>query len=293
MMQESRGREFLATLSERCQDLPFSPLILQDLFKATDASSMASLEDVASIISRDQGLSARLLALANSAFYGLQSQVTSISRAAALLGVKEIRNLALLTGVKAMTEKHLPPDDFHLKDYWSHNLKVAVIAMDLDESCGFQEPQIVYTAGMLHDLGKLLTALYAPEDWSAIQELMEREGEPSHRAENAYWALEHGVVGSMALAAWNLPRELSEPVNWHHSPHLAKDLAKEAGLINLADLLSYHVSDEDQAVSEALETALAPMAEEHEMLKDLEGYCDHLRERLTKEDVERMACSLA
>lgn len=235
-MTQEQGEHFLTRLASTPLDLPFTPKLLQTLFMQTRDDGPFSLEDVARTIAHDQGLTTRILTMANSAYYGLQSQVTSIARAIAVLGLKQIRTIVLALAVRALACRGLPPD-FDLAVYWRHQLLVAQTARDLARRHGVPDPEGLFTAGMLHDLGKLIIAQRAPQDWLAINRLILAEELPAAEAEDRHWGLDHGVVGALVLKAWNLPQELTEPINWHHDPDLSPDNAAAARCLCLADAL--------------------------------------------------------
>lgn len=225
------------------EDLPFSPAVLKKLFVQTGASSMSSLEQVGETLSKDQGLTARILSLANSAYYGLQAEVQSVPRAAAVLGMGEIRNIVLALGVTGMTNKYDMPEDFDLAAYWQHQFLVAMISKELSRMTEVGNPDNMFTVGLLHDVGKLITAMRRPEDWEAIQELIESEEMLDSEAEDDYWGMDHAVVGALVLKSWDLPANLVEPVNWHHAPALSPDHSSESTLICLADYAAHTVED--------------------------------------------------
>ncbi|EPR41447.1 putative signal transduction protein [Desulfovibrio sp. X2] len=236
-MSLERGQQFLRQLAGVHHDLPFSPKILQRLFSQTGQESTASLHDIAETIAPDQGLTTRLLAVANSAFYGLQSQVTSVHRAATVLGIKDIRNIVMAVGVHGMLKGYTLPEELDLLAYWRHQLTVGQTAFQLAAEAGRPERDNLFTAGLLHDLGKLIVAMHAPGDWLAIERLRQERGIPYRKAEDAYWGLEHGVVGALVLKSWDLPPDLHEPINWHHSPLAAPDYRQQALFLCLADML--------------------------------------------------------
>ncbi len=97
------------------------------------------------------------------------------------------------------------------------------------------------------DLGKLITAMYRPDDWRAATDLAEVEDIPLHVAEQRHWGLEHGLIGSMTLSAWFLPPQLTEPVSWHHSPGNAPAYVLEAKTLSLANLLATHLDGPDES----------------------------------------------
>ncbi|MBF0513341.1 MAG: HDOD domain-containing protein [Desulfovibrionaceae bacterium] len=238
-----RAQQLLLKLSAFKNDLPFSPVILQKIFTQTGDNSASPLEEIAATIERDQGLTAKLLRTANSAFYGLQAQVTNVSRAIAVLGLNEIKSIVVAVGVAAMGKSKKPPEAFDFTAYWGHQLRVGMAAKLLASLTHLESPDDLFTSGLLHDLGKLLIAIHAPADWLAIDAAAREAGLPTHEAEDAHWALEHGVVGSMTLKSWNLPPELTEPVNWHHSPMVAPEYRKQALILCLADALVLSLTD--------------------------------------------------
>jgi len=252
-MSQDKIQGFLKELPSMREDLPFSPEIFQTLFVQTGDNSMASLEDIGETLSKDQGLTARILSLANSAYYGLQAEVQSVPRAAAVLGLSEIRNIVLALGVNGLTKAYTLPEDFDLDGYWQHQFFVATVAKELSRMTEMGVPANLFTAGLLHDVGKLITALKRPDEWQAIQELAEADELAESEAEDEYWGLDHAVVGSLVLKSWDLPAALVEPVNWHHSPALAPDYSNTATLIGLANAVTHAVEDPECGYTDTVE----------------------------------------
>ncbi len=247
-MTHEIAQKFLAELPGIRNDLPFSPVLLQKLFMQTGEGAMASMHEIAETIAKDQGLTAKLLAVANSAFYGLQAQVTTVQRAATVLGLREIRNIVLAVGIRALGRKRPVAKDFDLDGYWRHQFHVAMAARGLARALnrrgeGRLDEDLLFTAGLLHDLGKLIVAMLRPEVLRAIAELAAIRGLPDALAENEYWGVEHGVVGALVLGSWDLPPEIVEPVNWHHAPELAPASAREALVLSLADALVHEAAE--------------------------------------------------
>jgi putative nucleotidyltransferase with HDIG domain len=258
-MNQGHGQRFLLELPAIRNDLPFSPALLGRLFRLTNEDGLSPLEAIAAAIAEDQGLSARVLAMANSAFYGLQSQVRSVARAVAVLGLREIRALILVLGMHGLAARHPLPAGFALPAYLEHQLAVALIAMALARASGAMDPDDAFTAGVLHDLGKLVTALYRPADWQAQAELVAAEALPWHEAEMRHFGLDHGLIGAMVLRSWNLPESLTEPVNWHHAPESAPGRPGPGYVIACADACARALTDDPAVgivVDEAAATAL-------------------------------------
>jgi len=242
-MGQEKIQSFLGELPKMREDLPFSPRILKRLFVQTGSNSNSSLEDVGETLSKDQGLTTRILSLANSAYYGLQAEVQSVQRAAAVLGLSEIRNIVLALGVHSLTKKYPLPEEFKIGDYWEHQLLVGMLARELSRMSGVGTPDNMFTIGMLHDVGQLITALRRLDDWQAIQDLVESDEVLLQEAEEEYWGMDHAVVGALMLKSWELPADLVEPVNWHHSPELSPEHSNESMIICLANYVIQAIED--------------------------------------------------
>lgn len=216
-------------------ELPYDPGLLRELFDTTRDDSLAPLSAVAGVVNKAQGLATRVLSLANSAYYGLQSEVTSVQRAVAVLGMAEIRALVLALGVSRMIDRSRLPAGFDLREYWIHQLSVAAGCRLLARRLPGCDAETCYTAGLLHDLGKLLIAAYRPEDWAAIRQMARDEKLMDSEAEELLLGLDHGVVGARLLTFWDLPMALTEPINWHHAPYLAGEHERAALVVHVAD----------------------------------------------------------
>ena len=255
--------------------------MLQQLFFQTGNGSMASLEDVGETLSRDQGLTTRILSLANSAYYGLQAEVRSVPRAAAVLGMAEIRNIVLALGVNGLSSKYDMPADFDLAGYWAHQFLVAMVSKELSRMVEVGSPDNLFTVGLLHDIGKLITALKRPDDWLAMQEAAEDGEMTDSEAEEEYWGLDHAVVGALVLRSWDLPADLVEPVNWHHSPALAPEHSAESNLVCLADCVTHAVADPEGVHAGRVEELCA------DVQVDMDDIMEVAEDLLESEDIEQ------
>lgn len=239
------AQSFLDELVRKPPRLPFDPGLLREVMQLTAAGSRAPVARLAEVLGRDQTLSTRLLRIANSAYYGLQSEVSSVVRAVAVLGVGEVRSVVLALGASGLVNRRTLPVGFDLAAYWGHQLSVASCCRMLARSAAPDDADTLFTAGLLHDLGKLLMAGLCPEAWNAVTTLAAEEGLSSAEAEERYWGLDHGVIGARMLAYWDLPAALTEPVNWHHAPQYAGEHERNARLLSMADrmLLAHERGD--------------------------------------------------
>ncbi|MFO7817071.1 MAG: HDOD domain-containing protein [Thermodesulfobacteriota bacterium] len=244
MNTQDRGQEFLHQVSEIKSELPISPRLIQRLFSQAREDSIASMEDISRTISEDQGLTARILKRVNSAYYGLQAQVSTVSRAVSILGFTQIRDIVLSIGLKTVTQK-IDLKLIDLLQYWHHQSSTALLARNIAREAGYEEPDDLFTIGILHDLGKLITVIYNKDAWIQINNLARKEDLPLHVAEDKFWGIDHALIGGMLLQQWNLPDWVTEPVNWHHAPEMASSRHRFASrIIHVANSLNHFMNNE-------------------------------------------------
>lgn len=292
-MKHTEAKEFVSQLGKTRDDLPYSPDLLRQLFDMTRDNSVASLEEVGDVLGRDQGLTAKVLVMANSAFYGLQAEVSNVNRAVAVLGLREVRNIVLTLGLRGLSKK-LPKGaarngngGFDLKRYWEHQFSVAVVARAFGRSIGEVNGEDMFTAGLLHDLGKLILFIQRPDDWAAIDTLAKKGNMSFFLAEDQYWGVDHGVIGSLLLKGWGLPDVLCEAVNWHHAPELCKDYPREAMVLGLADAVVHRMTSGETPQSASMDHLCKVLHE------DPEGLLGMAQDALEPEKVDmfvKMVC---
>ena len=260
------ARAFLEELSENPPLLPYEPTLMPLLFAATREGSSASIPQPTALIERSQKLATKVLSVANSACYALESHVTSINRAVAVLGFNEVRALVIMLGAASALKGAKLPADFDSLDMWRHQLLTAAYAKALATGLRPTHPQIAldpdeaYAAGLLHDIGKVLLAGRRPHIWSAIAKLAADGGLSFSEAENAYWGMDHALTGAQVLHFWKLPLVLTDTINWHHSPQMAPSFALEAGVVAAADALAHLGLDASGNLPQAVLSFLPPGA---------------------------------
>jgi putative nucleotidyltransferase with HDIG domain len=188
-----------------------------------------NLAEVAALIESDQVLTAHLLRLANSAFYGVSGQIASVTRALTILGTAITRSL--LYGVSVL--------DLHidLAGFWEHSIGTALAAGALAKHLRLRSPEEVSGAGLLHDLGKVVLYKQAPEVFAAVLERAAAERLHFADAERAVLGVDHSEVASWLLARWRFPDRLLEPVVYHHAPEHARVARVETAVVHVANTL--------------------------------------------------------
>ena len=204
---------------------------------ANDPESTA--EDMGKVIAQDPSLVVRMLKIANSSYYGLSTEVDTITRAIAVLGTNKIRDLVLSTSASKAFEG-IPNNLITMQDFWHHSLYCGILAQILSKMSKKTNSESVFIAGLLHDIGQLLMFNQMPEkSHEAILLLMEGSEElETFEAERHVFGFDHTQVGAELIKNWKLAPVLQECVEFHHEPQNAKNFPVEAAIINIANAVA-------------------------------------------------------
>lgn len=192
--------------------------------------------EIGKVISQDPALTARLLRVANSAFYGLSSQVNTVSRAVAVIGSKRVRDLVLATSTISAFEG-IPNKLVSMENFWRHSLYCGTAAQLLAEQRRIHDPETMFIAGLLHDIGQLVLFRKLPKEAKQVL-MLSLEGPDDlalHKAEQQVLGFDHAQLGGALLRQWHFPESLIECTEFHHTPMQAKKFPKEAALIHIAN----------------------------------------------------------
>lgn len=212
------------------------PHVLTRLLNAL-ATPDISINKIAEIIENDQALTAKVLSLANSAFYGFAQEVTTIKRAATLIGLHELELLALGAGLSDFFDMKNSPQRFNGQALWQHCMAVSWLSKELANVTGSFSASEVMVAGLLHDLGKLVLICHLKEEMEEVLELT-KQGYSSHEAERRL-GVEHTRIGSLLARRWNLPALLQEAIANHHNPIPRDPFYASTSLVFLGDYMAH------------------------------------------------------
>jgi len=219
-LEDSLRNERLKTLVCQMDRLPSIPsLYMQVVEKASRFNT--SVEEIGAIIGLDIGMTAQVLKLTNSAFFGLSRQISNAAEAVAYLGLDTIKSLVLSIHAFSQFDK-AETGALKIEALWSHSLQVAGLAKRISKLEG-QEPKAIeeaFTAGMLHDIGKLVLAVNLPNEYTEATHLAQ-SGLELPLAEHKVFGANHADVGGYLIGLWGLPVPVVEAVALHHSPSRA------------------------------------------------------------------------
>lgn len=181
----------------------------------TAARPDSSLSDIARIVQNDPAMSAKVLQLVNSAYFGISQRISSIPHAVSYLGTALLKGLALTTHVFATMEGKRTPG-FSLEEFQAHSVAAGQLARRLLYDPKRAEEAL--TAALVHDIGKVVMALSVPAQFSAAARRARQSGVPAHKIEREMIGITHAEVGGYLLSAWGLPFTVVEAVAYHHDP---------------------------------------------------------------------------
>lgn len=199
----------------------------------------STLDDIAKVVSQDPAFTVRLLRIANSPFYGFSSAIETVPRAVTLIGTSQVRNLALVTAV-AKTFEGLPNELVSPENFWHHSLYCGLAARILARRIGKTDPEALFTAGLLHDIGELVifNRMPALAKESLLLVLDSGDELPVHEAERQVMGIDHAEVGGELARQWRLPPLLQECIEFHHAVGKAPHCRREAAVVHIANILA-------------------------------------------------------
>ena len=195
-----------------------------------------SVAQIEKILRQDAGLTANLLKLANSAYFGIPSKVGSVRQAVLLLGLKRLIQMVIASCVGAIMDKPVPGYDLPPGELWRHSLAVTVAAEGLVNELKIEAAEEIFTAALLHDVGKLVLGEFVADDFNKIENILSR-GVPFETAENMVLGTNHADIGAHILDRWSLPPSIVNAVRWHHDPESAEQTDMMLDIVHVANVL--------------------------------------------------------
>jgi putative nucleotidyltransferase with HDIG domain len=230
-----------AEIAARVKDCPRLPSLrsietaLRELLHADNRYAA----QISEVIRRDPSLTARLLRLVNSVYYGLTTPVNSIEEAVFYLGVRQIRQLAVVTPVIEDFQKLAGSSPFPWREFWQHCIAVAILTREITSSIMRLEDESDYIAGLVHDVGRIVMGSAFPRHFSAIY--LDENRDPSEdllAREKRILGVDHTELGAIYLSQHQLPELLIDVVRHHHRPEDCQKAPELVAAVHIADMLT-------------------------------------------------------
>ena len=228
----------LHEIINKIESLPTVPRVYAQIRDVIEHSEEISATQIADVIVQDPAMAAKILQIANSAFFGQRRGVDTLSRAIVVLGIDMVETLVLSAGVFQTFETE-PIEGFSQDNLWTHSLACGLIAKHLTESTSQESKrqEIAMLAGSLHDLGKLVFAQYMHDEYVEVVRTAVERRLPVEEVEQEILGATHAEIGGHLAEWWNLPPNIVDAIRWHDNPSGSQHDRKLAFLIHVSDFL--------------------------------------------------------
>ncbi|MGB9791262.1 MAG: HDOD domain-containing protein [Thermacetogeniaceae bacterium] len=226
----------LDEIVSRVDDLPALPQVVAKVLQLTDDPN-STVKELSEVICQDQVLTAKVLRLANSAYYGYPRRIGTIVEAIVMLGFKAIRNLVMAASVQKILYQSVAGYRLEAGDLWRHSIACAMAAHKVAKRVGYNKSDEAFIAGLLHDIGKVVLNVYVNEAYGEIVKRVKDLHVSFSQAEKDVIGFTHADVGARVVDKWNLPKQYVEAIAYHHEPELGKENPRLVAIVHLADVM--------------------------------------------------------
>ena len=226
----------LRSITEKISSLPTLPSVIAKMSHLL-MDPHTSAEEVGRAISNDQALASKVLKLVNSAFYGFPGKISTITHAIVILGFGTVKNIVFTASIFNTFGGKEETGVFDIEKFWLHSISVGAAAKTIARHTGFRAREECFIGGLLHDIGKIILSQYAKSEMIRIVKTVLYKKCLFIDAEKSLLGITHQEIGGWLAAKWNLPKNLSSAVEYHHFPHAAREHFQMAAIIHVADIL--------------------------------------------------------
>jgi putative nucleotidyltransferase with HDIG domain len=223
----------LKNISSILKSFPSMPGAAMKLLALTDDPDL-SVSQIDNILRQDAGQTANLLKLANSAYFGIPSKVGSVRQAVLLLGLRRLIQMVIASCVSGILSKPVAGYDLPPGELWRHSIAVSVAAEGLVKELNLLAAEEIFTAALLHDVGKLALGDFVQDDFKEIEAVLTR-GIAFDAAETLVLGTNHAEIGARILNQWSFPPEIVNAVRWHHDPESAAQVDLMLDIVHVAN----------------------------------------------------------
>jgi putative nucleotidyltransferase with HDIG domain len=231
------NRQQMIKKVESLSTLPTLPVVAMELNRMLQDAE-TPIEQLVELLERDQSMALKILRLVNSSFFGFKSRVTSLRHAVTLLGYSTVQSAVVTVSVIDALKMKIGLKQFDISTFWSHSIAVAVMGRHLATRTKLVPAEEAFTAGLLHDIGKVVLVKEFPEIFVRILETRAADRVTFYEAERALDSWPHTRIGSHLAKRWMLPAVLVDTIHHHHYRAGSAADSPMANLIGVADILA-------------------------------------------------------
>ncbi len=224
-------------IMERVETLPTLPTVFMKTVSLLDKKEI-EISEIVNVIKYDPAITANTLKICNSAYYGLMRKVSSLNEAAVYVGTNELLKIALMGSSSDFLKEEIEGYSLDEGELFRHSTGCATASQLLLKKMNRQNQPILFTASLLHDIGKLVLSRFVKNDYIKIYKLVIQNKYTFIEAEKEILNITHADIGALLCEKWNFPQELSELIRYHHEPEKSPEEIRESiELIHLSDLM--------------------------------------------------------
>ena len=278
----------IANLKEKIYNIiqiPTLPSIAAEMMEMTENPNTTAAA-LGQMIAKDQVLTAKVLKIANSPFYGFSRKIATIDFAIIVLGFDTLKEVILSVSlISTMNKKKTK--NFDVEQYWDHALACGVVARALAKNYGYRVLGEVFVAGLLHDIGILLLNQFFPSEFKKMLNFIDEKNCDLETAEQDILGSTHAEIGSWLADSWNFPSQLIEAIAYHHHPSNAQKHIDVVSMIHIAEVMCQNLQKGkfDLEKGLQLETDVLQVANFKDTKLTL-GYFDYYKE-IFEEEITR------
>jgi len=269
----------LDLILQKTTTLPPYPVVVQKVLHLVD-DPKSSAEDLVGVIQYDQALTAQILRVCNSAYFGLRRPIHSIREALVRIGFNQLLEIIMSYGSAYLFSRAYQGYDLAEGDLWRHSVASALLSQIISKHVNQEKTTVQFTAALLHDIGKIMLNEHVKENFPEIQKLVHEKNYSFIEAERAVLGTDHAEVGGKISEKWQFPQVLAFGIQYHHSPFLAPSDQELVSLIYLCDVIAMMTGFGGGADGLAYHGQKKIMKQHGLTAKDVEQIISQLEDRL-------------
>lgn len=247
--QSSLGnkKDLIAAVS-KMKDLPSLPELYVKVRKLLESTN-SSFEDISNIIAKDISMTAKILQLVNSAFFGLRHKISSLQQATVFLGIKTIKAIIITTDVfSKFSDEEI--EVFSIQELYKHSILTGVLAGKIAGTISNKLVDKAAMAGMLHDIGKIMFIRNKGDEYKDIYEKNRNSEQDLYVLEEKILSINHAEIGAYLMALWRLESDIVDAISFHHQPELSQDSDFSiVSAVYIADQLYYELVSPEESIN--------------------------------------------
>lgn len=244
--------DYILTRINLIKDLPTIPVMLFKINGMLEDES-CSVQELSKIIETDQAMTAKILRLVNSAFYGFRSKISNMSQALMILGFNTVRNAIISIKVIDTFNIKEKLDGFDITDFWKHAISVAVISKYLADRTRKVLPEDAFVAGLLHDIGKVIILQHFRDHFYEVLKILNSDIITFFEAEQKLSPVNHTKIGGQLAQNWQFSQKLIDAIQFHHEVNINATEPRLIAIVYLSNMI-VHGKTNDIRISDDFST---------------------------------------